>query len=254
MAALLGCDGCRVSPEGAERGNAAAVIVAVYTPLRDQPEPLYVQSLNAMMEHTAQERPDMRLHYAYRRGGLIENRNFLAEQAVGIGADWHLLIDADMTFPRTGLIDLLSHGLPLVGCNYPTRSNTSTPTAFSSLALPLSERRWPPLGASGIEPVDGFGFGFCLIAAEVFAALERPWFTARPPTDVTEDYQFCTDAVAKGFQPYLDEALSWDIGHIHRGQVLRLADVVRWRAERFASKLPELQRVLSYVEKQRKAE
>ena len=135
---------------------------------------------------------------------LIHARNVLFEQARGTGADWILWIDADHQFPANGLLQLLRHGLEVVGANYPRRTRPAFPTAIGEDGKPL----WTTREKKGLEPVATMGLGFCLTKVSTLAALD-PVFMA--PHDDAVLFRRLRE---QGVTPYVDHALSWHVGHV----------------------------------------
>lgn len=179
-------------------------------------------------------RDDVKAHFAYSlarlglmtegclidllmcRGTLIDdNRNILAESGLENGATHVLFLDTDMRFPGDALNRLLAHDKPIVGINYLTRSARPLKTT----AKKNGELIWTLPESSGLEEVDGCGCGVLLIKAEVFRALEKPWFAfggIDPTTKrrLGEDYYFCAKAREAGFPVFIDHDLSKQVGHI----------------------------------------
>ena len=160
------------------------------------------------------------------RGTLFPHiRNDLAAAALEWSADWLLWIDADQIFPADTLTRLLRHHQMIVACNIPVRRQTvPSPNAYKDDKLVYTTR--DKAGKLDLEPVDGVGLGVCLIGRDVFEALRQPYFRLNYNAAgdfETEDYAFCRAAREAGFQPYVDHALSWEIGHVDE-RVLTNAD------------------------------
>lgn len=142
----------------------------------------------------------------------------LAKSALERGATHLLWIDSDMTFPTNGPYRLVTHDKPFVAASCPTRRRPLKTTARHGLTrLPSSE------GRSGLEKVDGVGFGFTLVKREVFEAVPKPWFATGwvkdPDTGdiggvLSEDIYFCMAATKAGFDILVDHDLSREIGHV----------------------------------------
>ena len=170
------------------------------------------QSLNEMVAHTLGARinyngaivqPKFAFLYAG-KGPLEYKRMQLARRALEWGADYHLLIDWDHTFPRDALLRLAGHDLPFVAANYPARHETPLPVAVGSSI------------GRGVEPVAAVGLGFCLIKSEVFSAAPTPWFQnsfdANGDFLCGEDVHFCNQVRAAGIPIHVDHGLI--VGHI----------------------------------------
>jgi hypothetical protein len=149
---------------------------------------------------------------------LAVSRYELAKAALERGASDLLWIDSDMTFPMIGAELLLMHKAPFVAASCPTRRRPLRTTARHGLnRLPSS------IGKTGLEKVDGVGFGFTLVKREVFEKVPTPWFATGwvkdPETGeiggaMSEDIYFCMNARKAGFDILVDHDLSREIGHI----------------------------------------
>lgn len=182
--------------------------VAILTPIFSDPKTDYVRALLAMLAHTAEHRPDLVLRPRLAQGQLIQNRNLLANDALEWGADFTLWIDADMSFPPETLVTLIGHGLTVVGCNYPMKTQPPQPTAIrrdgerqiAVFSTPEIAKTRP------VEEVESMGLGLCLIAAPVLRALERPIIRALPdhPAGIGEDRYLFQRIAATGEGVFLD--------------------------------------------------
>lgn len=211
--------------------------IAICTPVRDEVAPATLQCVAALVAESATARPDLGVEHLSRRGGLLDNRNTLAEAALDRGADWLLWIDADMIFPPTTLIRLIGHNLPIVGCNCARRGFPTYPTAARLDARGRRVYSWTTEArarAGAMEAVADLGLGVCLVAASVFAKLPRPFFrVANDPATgqvLGEDVLFFHAARAAGLEVIVDHGLSWEIGHIHGAAILTNADTIAQKA------------------------
>lgn len=199
--------------------------VAICTPVYADPSFYYVRSLVPLLIHTQRQQPKLGLTLHFDQGsGVSVIRSFIAAKAIAEGADWLLWIDADQTFPEWAMLRLLSLGLPVVGCNIPTREHPPRNTAWRE-------------GESGLEPIwttaedaerqlvvpaARFGLGFCLMKADVLHAIGEPYFIEAPSPDnafekiMSEDINFCVRARTAGFPLHVDHLTSWHVGHVGR--------------------------------------
>jgi hypothetical protein len=166
---------------------------------------------------------------------LTEGRHELTFLALEWDADWILWCDADHVFPKDAFCRLWAHGLDVVGANYARRGKPTAPTAArivgdtdrANLVYTTEEKAV----AGEIEQVDHLGFGFCLMRAHVFDALQihaeskgersmMPLFEMRANPNGTgivgEDVFFFKKVREAGFKVWCDHGLSWEVGHIHR--------------------------------------
>jgi hypothetical protein len=153
---------------------------------------------------------------------LTESRNRLVAEAINWEADYMLWMDADHVFPRDALVRLLSHNLPVVGCNYARRFNPTAPTASAEVDGKL-ELVWSP--KEGVGEVAHLGLGLCLMDMRAFTAMDAfyegnfwPLFVIEPApngiTSIGEDVYFFKKIRDAGIPIHCDHGLSWDVGHI----------------------------------------
>jgi hypothetical protein len=173
-----------------------------------------------LTRHISTSMPNIKLGFLqYGSTVLPELRNQMAKHAVDEGADWTLWIDADMRFPADALNRLMKHRRDIVGCNYSTRvcpgrytAKRLTDDGQHAIDVPTFAH------STGLEEVDGLGFGCILINARVFKALDDPWFSTPWAPDagkhMSEDIFFCVKAGANGHQTFLDHDLSKEIKHV----------------------------------------
>ena len=157
---------------------------------------------------------------------LPQSRTELVEAALKSKATHVLFCDADITFPDDALGYLWNKDI--IGVNYPTRRKPYRTTAS------VDGNRLPPsTGRADVQEVDVLGMGFVLIKREVFEKVPKPWFTTGWLTDengeplsvISEDAYFFRKCKEHGFQPYVDHALSQNIGHV--GSVVFTHDMLK---------------------------
>ena len=159
--------------------------------------------------------------------GIAGQRESVAADALKKGAEYLLWLDSDHRIPIETAINLLKHDKDIVGCNYATRSPEPGPTAKR---VSDDRRVWSEVHttkeSTGLEIVNGLGFGCIMIKAEVFRQIklqkknghERPWFTfmySSVNNEVLgEDLFFAWMAEECGFQLHLDHDHSKHVRHI----------------------------------------
>lgn len=136
-------------------------------------------------------------------------RNELVRWAKTSGADKVLWIDTDMVFPHDSARRLIDSGLSFVGANYAMKEGERRSSAAAN-----GERVQPK--PSGFDRVDMMGFGLTLTDMKVLDAVGDPWFKVldgclEGPAD---EVRFCDLAIQAGYPPYVDHALSAQVGHI----------------------------------------
>lgn len=144
---------------------------------------------------------------------LPQLRHRIAEQALAIGATHVLFADSDQSFPPHTLRQLLSHRLPVVGCNIATKMIPPSCTARKKgphAGVPVSP-------STGVERVWRLGLGLTLVETDVFRRVPRPWFNVVWRDEIQdyegEDWFFCSRLEEAGIGIYVDHDLSEEVGH-----------------------------------------
>jgi hypothetical protein len=217
-----------IAGAGVDRGREICerpgVKIALCMPIHSGGKPGFIQSLGRMIDHTHrtsfQDEKGQRVELAFESlvtcsSSIAHSRNAIAAEALEWGANWLFWLDADQTFPADALVRLLARRVPVVGCNYRRRAaEVHLPTASV-----IRDGKSEPLIAEGdgIVEVDHLGLGVCLVSAAVLRKVERPWFRFEETAAgalIGEDAYFFRKLRAAGFIPYVDQALSRQIGHI----------------------------------------
>lgn len=162
-------------------------------------------------------------------------RNNIASLALEKGVDYVLMIDNDVTLPRDGLLNLLSHNEDVVLGYYAHRDSDNIyrgRTCLCKILAPdgteyfnyptesqYSADELHNMASNGINliKVHGGGMGCALIKTEVFTRLEYPWYSWINYQDrgvLSEDLYFCEQCKANGIPVCADTRVS--CGHMLR--------------------------------------
>jgi hypothetical protein len=213
------------------------VKIAVCTPYFAEVKAKYAYSLATMIAHTLRSEITFNgrvvvpeIEVMMRASSILpEVRNRLVEDALAWGSDYLLWIDADHSFPPDSLLRLLSHNLPVVGVNYPRRTEPTSPTVVGMnggliwTSEEMAKNR-------EVTEVRFLGFGLCLMDARIFEVLneralaegkENFWplfaFESVPgkKTPIGEDVVFYKKLEEAGISAYVDHDLSWAVEHFY---------------------------------------
>ena len=182
----------------------------------------YTHSLVKMLMYFAQNRvyPELetqKIDYDTVEGsGIGANREALVTKALADKDVTHILfIDEDTLFAPNALHILASKRKEIVGCNYPMRFKNS---GFTALRKDTYGRIITGPSSVGLEEALYTGFGFCLIAREVFERMPKPWFLIGYETTkgnyTTEDAAFGTQLAELKIPWYVDHDASKLITHM----------------------------------------
>lgn len=145
--------------------------------------------------------------------------------------DYLLFLDADMTFPEDLVHRLVRHDVDVVTARYVMRK----PPFFTIAMLRTGpgptdykavEKVLPPEQVKGLVPIQGGGAGALLISRRALAGIRArlgrdDWFRYQDGEhglrSRSEDMWFYEQALAAGFQPYLDADLQ--CGHVSQIEV-----------------------------------
>lgn len=156
-----------------------------------------------------------RLHMLVSFGSMMaQQRENCVMMALRAKCDYLIFVDSDQTFPKDTIHRLVSHGVDIVGANIPIKKIPARPTAIGLNGKLL----FTDPESTGIVEVQRIGTGIMCIDMKVFNKLERPWFDQRWVKSAMafrgEDDYFCDMARKAGFQVFVDQDLSKEIGHI----------------------------------------
>lgn len=196
--------------------NKTTSKVVICVPCRDTVHSLFAYNLIQLVNHC--HLTGVKSHVMMETGSLIsQQRQHLAEEALKLNPDFILWLDSDMMFPLNTIEILSRHNLPIVACNYSTRSDPLKGVAYKSIG------DWDSWIDSGTEMgnttvVEGTGMGCMLVKPDVFRAMEKPWFDIRYNDKlgdhIGEDFYFCTKAADCGYDIVIDNVLSREIRHL----------------------------------------
>lgn len=230
-----------VCPKPQVHGGVVSVKLAICIPCYGNPEAAFVQCLVNMINHFTSASPTgpdgepIKIEWDVFIVGtsmLTEGRHRLVAEALAFEADYMLCLDADHTFPPDTLLRLWQQNKAVIGCNYARRVTPTAPTAADldpdqGLLYTTKEKA----DADLVEQCRHLGFGVLLINMKVFDALQAhaekegkdsflPLFLFEPSADqvgmIGEDVFFFRKLKDAGIVPWVDHALSWDVGHISK--------------------------------------
>jgi FkbM family methyltransferase len=138
-------------------------------------------------------------------------RNLIAHWALHY--DYLFSIDSDIAFERDTLKKMLSHDRDMVSGLYIQRK-------FGTHTLELYEHNgrggvtnipYETIKDQGLIEIAGCGFGCVLVKTDVIRAIDYPQFKYHSAIDhahtISEDTDFCTKALAKGFRIWADTSI-----------------------------------------------
>jgi len=143
---------------------------------------------------------------------VAEGRNDLVRDALAQERTTHLLwLDSDMTFRWPNIACLIGRGLDIVACTYPKRRPPYVMTAQARDGSRIAP-------GDGVIEASHVGMGIALVKADVYRAMEEPWFATPWIADdkrfVGEDIFWCHKARAHGFTVWCDRDASIGVGHV----------------------------------------
>lgn len=192
-------------------------LVAVLTPCDETVRTGFAMSMIKMLERTyTQPPPGLKGLYVNTLSSSIlpQGRQALADLALKNNATHLLWIDSDMSFPSDMLERFMQRDEKIIGINAVTRRPphlACAQYADGSFVKTISE-------SIGLEKVGRTGFGVLWVAAEVFSAMQKPFFNF-PWDESLQDFRgedmYFFDTVEKlGLDVYIDHNLSKEVGHI----------------------------------------
>lgn len=169
---------------------------------------------------------------------LVASRQNLIQKALDWDAEWILMLDSDMTFPHDIVHQLAKHNLPVVACNYVKRIVPSVPITKDMNGELLCTNK----DSTGLEKAKFTGFGVCLVLAEVFNKIPKPWFDTQwlkddetGKVDLVGEDVFFFEALRHytGLDLYIDHDMSQHIAHVGQFEYMNaLGQIGKEEAER----------------------
>lgn len=251
--------------------------LAICIPCYGDTKSKFTQSLATMLVHTLSVRlqdaegADIPIEietFMVSSSMLTESRHRLVAEALTWNADYMLCLDADHTFPHDTFCRLWAHNLPIVGANYSRRATPTAPTAAYDDGTETAKLLYTTLEkaeAGLVEPCAHLGFGVLLINMQIFDTLQEhaeregdgnflPLFKFEPTPDkvgmIGEDVFFFRKCKDAGIVPFVDHALSWEVGHLSEviltcnhanAQKDKWAEWRKTRADKFSAKAAEIE-------------
>jgi hypothetical protein len=165
-----------------------------------------------VLDDTENQRASLRM---VESSGISTNREQLVMDCLNDGCTHICFMDEDMKFDPFTLHRIARHKKPMVVCNYRIRKKGGD---FSAMSLSPPTRVITNADSTGLEPCAFAGFGFSLIAREVFEQIPHPWFpiiwSDKYGRYSTEDKPFCEMVRKRGYEIYVDHDASKMVSHI----------------------------------------
>ncbi len=192
--------------------------VVIATPCGDEVKAEFAFSLAAMVNYTHSQRiPGLEALAImnWRTTVLPDSRNTLSQKALDDDYTHMLWIDSDMKFPHDMLSRLLEHRVAFVGINASMRRPPYRTTALVADKEPLVTNR----NSTGLEKVHRTGMGVVLHTVDILRKIRKPPFFSFGYVKYKnvhrgEDYYFCEKVKKAGFQLYVDQDVSKEVGHV----------------------------------------
>jgi len=141
--------------------NKKPISVVIGTPTSGENKMAYTLSLAGVMGHTNPQvvRPQL---VPCAGSNIAENQNCLADKAEEMGADYLLLLETDMAVPPHALMQLVSHGVDIVGAVYAFKDHDLLASLYRGEERPL-RLMGHKLGGEPIKIEDLFEAGDSLV-------------------------------------------------------------------------------------------
>jgi hypothetical protein len=148
---------------------------------------------------------------------VAEARNFIAQHAVDVGAEYVFFLDYDVAPPSNTLVRLMQHDVPVAAAVYNSKSVPTWPLIY----VRGHNHAFEDWETGDLVEADGVGMGATVIKTEVFKKLKKPWFRTVPGytsngssvlPHMTEDIWFCDKVRDAGIKILVDTSLQ--AGHV----------------------------------------
>ncbi len=213
---------------------------SIAIPIAQVVEPKTLQSMLAMVNHSAAHGVTIR-HIGITERALIDDaRNTLTETFLKSPTEWMFWMDSDMVFPEDTLVKLFKvaeeKNTKMVTGIYYQRKGLNYPVLFSrgeqleesgtKTGMHTTRSSGNKYAGSFIFPhpdkkepfkVHAAGFGCVLVHRSVLEVMPRPWFKF-VKGECSEDFYFFVNAAELGFELWAEPTI--DLGHIADAPVI----------------------------------
>lgn len=190
--------------------------IGIAVPCRDQVHSLFTYSLVKLIQYQCSSGIPTKLYMM--SGTLIaDQRHKLANECIRDNCTHILWLDSDMMFPQNLATKLLQHNLPVVACNYSTRSEPRKSVAYEKYG---DWQNWlnSKNQTESITQVEAVGMGCMLTSIDAIKGLEDPYFEILYDNTlkewIGEDFYFCQKLIKAGNKIFIDNKLSMNILHL----------------------------------------
>lgn len=190
--------------------------IGIAVPCRDQVHSLFTYSLVQLIQETQREKIQTEL---YMLGGslIADQRHKLAKMCIADRCTHILWLDSDMIFPKWICSRLVAHSVPIIACNYSTRTEPRKSVAYKTMGV---WEKWhnSAMEKDQITKVAAIGMGCMLTETSVFEKMDDPYFEITYDKKlkewIGEDFYFCKKAQKVGFNVLVDNKLSMEVYHL----------------------------------------
>lgn len=196
--------------------NEKSTKLGIAVPCRDQVHSLFTYSLVHLIQYN--EKNNIRTQLYMLSGSLIaDQRHKLAKMCINDKCTHILWLDSDMMFPAHTADQLLSHSLPVVACNYSTRSEPRKSVAYKKIG---DWENWLNSGRekAKLSNVEAVGMGCMLVDTNVYQKMDDPYFEVAYDPElkewIGEDFYFCKKLAMHEYNIVIDNKLSMSISHL----------------------------------------
>lgn len=199
--------------------------LAIGVPIPQYINSSFLQNIIGIITHTMSLPGIDEVHYIDKGGVRTDkNRNVILKNAIDLGVDAILWLDADMLYPHDIVEKYLEHEFDVMGCLYFKRSAPYDAVGYlkgTNPIKPFRTLRPDMLEKDTVMVVDGLGFGGMMVKMSVYDALgDDKWMNYdknfhlpfETENQLTHDLVFCRKVQEYGYEVKLHTGIK--PGHI----------------------------------------
>lgn len=138
-------------------------------------------------------------------------RNNLVHTAMELNVSHIFWLDSDVIPPPNAIVQLLSHGVSVVGGLYFQRSRPAKPVVYNLDPFEINE----DIDTENVSVVEGMGQGCLLVATDIYRMMEKVYgddYWYMMPPGITEDIYFFKRLQEMRIDAHLDPTVR--CGHV----------------------------------------